>query len=742
VSNPVPTLTSVSPSRVRPGIGASTISLTGTGFNMYSVASWNGIPLTTTGATTTVLQVSVPLALITGTSAQVTVTNPAPGGGTTAAVTVPIDPPVTLSVSATTVPTSTPVTVTLTNGLGGGLDWMSFASTSAPYTSFNAYTYVGNGVTTRTWTVTAPATPGTYEFRYLPNNGYSPVAISQTVTVITVPAPVPVVSSTSPVAAMAGSAGFTLTVNGSSFTSASVVNWNGSPRATTFVSATQLQAAIAAADIASLGSAQVSVVTPAPGGGTSGSLTFAILPPPTLTVNTTTAAPGANVTVTLSGGVGGASDWMALAATAAPNTSYIAYMYVGNGVTTRTWTVAMPQTTGTYEFRLFLNNTYTRAATSPTVTVVVAPPPVPVASSLSPSSTAAGAGGFSLTVNGSGFTAASVVNWNGSPRATTFMSATQLQAAIAAADVAAVGTAQVSVVTPPPGGGTSGSLTFTIVPGPTLSVSTTTAAQGASVTVTLSGGVGGASDWMALAATAAPNTSYIAYMYVGSGVTTRTWTVSMPQTTGTYEFRLFLNNSYTRAATSPTVNVIFVPPPVPVASSLSPSTAVAGAAGFSLTVNGSAFTTASVVNWNGSPRATTFVSGTQLRATIGATDVAAVGTAQVSVVTPAPGGGTSGSLTFTVVPAPTLTVSTMTAAPGSSVTVTLSGGLGGSSDWLALAATSAPNTSYLAYTYIGSGVTTRTWTVTMPQQTGTYEFRLFLNNGYTRAATSVTVTVQ
>jgi hypothetical protein len=43
---------------------------------------------------------------------------------------------------------------------------------------------------------------------------------------------------------------------------------------------------------------------------------------------------------------------------------------------------------------------------------------------------------------------------------------------------------------------------------------------------------------------------------------------------------------------------------------------------------------------------------------------------------------------------------------------------------------------------VGSGVSTRTWTVTMPSTPGTYEFRLFLNNGYTRGATSPPVTVQ
>ena len=740
VSNPAPVLTAVTPARIRPGVIPVPITLAGTGFNIYSVASWNGTPVSTTVTSASAIQAAVPTSLMTGTSGLVTVTNPTPGGGTSTAVTVPLDPPVTLSVSATTVPTSSALTVTLTNGFGGAQDWMSFASTASAYTSYVSYVYVGNGVTTRTWTVT-PSTPGTYEFRYFPSSGSPPVALSPTVTVFQAPAPIPVIASTSPVAAPAGGAGFTLTVNGSSFTSASTVTWNGSARPTTYVSGTQLQATIAAADIAAIGAAQVAVFTPAPGGGTSGSLNFAIIAPPVLTVSATSVPENANVTVTLTGGAGGATDWIVLAPTGAPNTSYVLYTYVGSGVTTRSWTVTAPSTPGTYEFRLFLNNSYTTAATSPTVSVVFVPPPVPAATSLSPSSTVAGGAGFSLTVNGSGFTSASVVSWNGSPRPTTFLSSTQLTAAIAATDVAAVGSAQVSVTTPPPGGGTSAALTLTIAPPPTLSVNTTSAAAGQNVTVTLTGGLGGATDWIAMALTSAPNSSYVAYTYVGSGVTTRTWTVAAPSTAGTYEFRLFLNNGSTRAATSPAVTVVFVPPPVPVVNSLSPSSGVAGSAGFTLTVNGSGFASSSVVSWNGGARPTTFVSSTQLTAAVAASDVAAVGTAQVSVSTPPPGGGTSSSRLFTIVPPPTLSVNAATVASGTNVTVTLSGGLGGGSDWIALAQTSAPNTSYVAYTYIGNGVTTRTWTVAAPAAAGTYEFRLFLNNGYTRAATSPAITV-
>jgi hypothetical protein len=54
------------------------------------------------------------------------------------------------------------------------------------------------------------------------------------------------------------------------------------------------------------------------------------------------------------------------------------------------------------------------------------------------------------------------------------------------------------------------------------------------------------------------------------------------------------------------------------------------------------------VQWNETARGTTFVSSTSLKAAITAADVASAGTAQVRVVNPAPGGGPSAALTFTV----------------------------------------------------------------------------------------------
>ena len=270
----------------------------------------------------------------------------------------------------------------------------------------------------------------------------------------------------------------------------------------------------------------------------------------------------------------------------------------------------------------------------------------PLVHALTPYSAAAGGPGFSLTVAGSNFAAGSTVQWNGANRSTTFSSSSQLTATIPASDIAAGGTAQVRVMNPG-GGGVSNAMTFTILGSPSLSVNATSVLAGTPVTVTLNNGKGGPTDWLVLAAVGAPDSSYLQWTYVGTGVTTRTWTVTPPGA-GSYEFRLFLNDSFTRAATSPAVTVTPV--------------------------------------------------------------------------------------------SPTLSVSGTSVDSGIPVTVTLNNGNGGSTDWLALAAVGAPDTSYIQWTYVGAGITTRPWTVTPPGP-GSYEFRFYLNNSNTRAATSPTVTV-
>jgi len=184
--------------------------------------------------------------------------------------------------------------------------------------------------------------------------------------------------------------------------------------------------------------------------------------------------------------------------------------------------------------------------------------PTPTISTISPNSTAAGGAAFTLTVNGTNFVAASMVNFGGSALATTFVNSTQLTAAIPAASIASTGTPAVTVTNPAPGGGTSKAINFTIT----------------------------------------------------SGV-----------------------NSV------PTIQVLF------------PSCAPAGEP-LQLEIDGpypgSNFVANSVVRWNGSNQPTTMNAINGLVAQISASDVAAAGTAAVTVFNPGPGGGSSNALTFTI----------------------------------------------------------------------------------------------
>jgi len=194
------------------------------------------------------------------------------------------------------------------------------------------------------------------------------------------PPPTPSITTISPNSAVAGGAAFTLTIDGTNFVAGSMVNFGGSTPITTFVSSTELTAAIPASGVASTGKLVVTVTNPAPDNGTSNPMNF---------------------TVTAAG-----------------------------------------------------------------------PSPVPTISVLVPSCAPAGeqfidAGDNQLTVisddTGGIFSAGSVVRWNGTDRPTMSNgSVNALVAQISASDIATAGTASVTVFNPPPGGGISNSLTFTI----------------------------------------------------------------------------------------------------------------------------------------------------------------------------------------------------------------------------------------------------------------------------------------
>jgi subtilisin family serine protease len=364
--------------------------------------------------------------------------------------------------------------------------------------------------------------------------------------------------------------------------------------------------------------------------------------------------------------------------------------------------------------------------------------PLPILTSIAPTSVSAWGPETTLTITGLDFARSSVVFVDGVAVPTVYVSDTVLTTTLTANDLATSATSlDISVFSPPPGGGTSTSITLNVVQ-PSLTVSSTSASPGDLVSVTLSGGPGGTLDWLALAEIGDPDMVYSQWTYIGAGLSSFTWTVTMPATVGLHEFRLFSNAGFIRIATSPTV---MVQTPAPSIESISPTKVTAFGPNVVLTVTGADFFPTSEIQVNGVTRATSYVTSTVLKATLPASDLAtAAASIDITVFTPPPGGGSSNAVPL-VLAHPTLTVSSSSVAPGEPITVTLNDGPGGDVDWLALAGTGDPDTTYLQWIYVIPGATTATWTVTMPTSDGNYEFRLFENGGFTRIATSSTVTV-
>jgi arylsulfate sulfotransferase len=118
----------------------------------------------------------------------------------------------------------------------------------------------------------------------------------------------------------------------------------------------------------------------------------------------------------------------------------------------------------------------------------------------------------------------------------------------------------------------------------------------------------------------------------------------------------FPNFVVVRAVTSSGTGlaVLTIGNPAPSLASVTPSGATAGSGGTLITVSGAGFTPQSVVGAGGKSLTTTFVSNSELTTSLSAASLATVGVTQITVSTPAPGGGTSAALPFTTLSAGTV----------------------------------------------------------------------------------------
>ena len=177
---------------------------------------------------------------------------------------------------------------TLSDKVLGDSDFIVSATASSGLTvSFSSQT---TGVCTVSTATVHIITTGTCTIRASQSGNSSYNAAPNVDQSFTINNPLPTTSSISPTSKTVGDAQFTLTVNGTNFVSNSTINFNGSSRTTTYVSATQLTAVIPASDLTiATSSALITVTNPTPGGGISNAQVFTIVVPIDITPPAVTA---------------------------------------------------------------------------------------------------------------------------------------------------------------------------------------------------------------------------------------------------------------------------------------------------------------------------------------------------------------------------------------------------------------------------------------------------------------------
>lgn len=434
-----------------------------------------------------------------------------------------------------------------------------------------------------------------------------------------------------------GSGSLTLTVNGTDFAPGTQVAFNGTNVQTTYVSNVQLTAMIPPSARGATGVFSVTLLNPAP------------LPtnnaPGSFTVNNPAAVlsaispsggyaygPAFTMTVTGSSFVPGA--------TISFNGTKMDTVYVSGTQLTATIPSAALLATGS--FQVSASNPTPTVGSSGSMTFTVTNP-APSIATLSPSSATAGDPMLTVTIDGTGFIPSSQVIYSSYNLATTFVSTTRLFVVIPAASVSVAGTYNVTVVNGAPGGGTSPAATFTVNnPLPVLSaISPSTAVVGQSAfTMTITG-----SSFV--------NTSQVSFNGVNAGGVT----VSSTQ------INLFVDTYWMNLAQGYTVTVVNPGPgggtsagqvlqinnPVPTVVSVSPNAIPALSGDTYVMINGAGLQPSSQVLWDGTLQGGALqVSSSQISFKVADAWSQTPGTHTIQVFTPAPGGGTSGALMFTV----------------------------------------------------------------------------------------------
>ena len=426
--------------------------------------------------------------------------------------------------------------------------------------------------------------------------------------------PAPSVGSFFPTAQ---SSGGTVIINGSNFTGATAVSF-GATAAQSFIvnSATQISAVVGTGS-----SGAISVTAP---GGTGSLAGFVYLTTPVISSFSPVSAAGSQAVTIDGSGFTGSS---AVSFGGVPAASFTV-----NSPDQITAVIASGGTSGVVS----VTNSY-GTGTLPGFTFI----PLPVINNFTPLS---GGSGTIVTINGSGLTGTSAISFGGIPAQSFAVNSNT----VITATVGSGSTGSVALTAP--GGSTTSASSFNFILPPTITAfNPATGGAGASITIT---GIN-------LETTSSVSFGGIAAQSFVINSDTQVIAVVGVGASGSV-------SDVTEGGTANQPGFTFIPPPV--INSFSPS---AGAAGIEVTITGSNFTGANIVNFGGVPAASfTIDNPTKITAIVGVTGASG----SISVTTP---GGTAGQTGFIFYSVPTITTfSPASGTTGNVITINGNGFLG------------------------------------------------------------------
>lgn len=448
--NPAPTISNTNPylQQVDPAVPVS-IQVFGGPF-IASTATFDGVSCSVYANSTKSITIEVPASeFAVAHTATISVTNAAPGGGT-ASISFPVVAP---STNVPQINLITPGTVTAATPISLTIQGVNFVPQSVVYLAGQAVPTTYNSFSQLT------ATPVIAQIPYsetAPVTVVNPTANGGTSSpyTLSIDERYPIVSTCSPTSVMSGSAGFILTVNGSNFQPGSVVYLGPTTAlSTTVVSSSHLTASVPASALTVSGFFQI-IVKDVDGTTNQSPAALTIIDPqPRLNdiYPTSLSQKYTEYIVTLNG------DGFAPDATVSANGPILCgkLTYVSpTQIKLPIFVSATPP--GTYLF------TVTQDGLSTGTAPLVIQSALPTLTSISPTAAQVKSLNIQLTVNGTEFNQQSIVEWNGQPLVTQYVSATKLTALLGTYFLTSPQQAQVTVVNPSPGGGTSHAATFNV----------------------------------------------------------------------------------------------------------------------------------------------------------------------------------------------------------------------------------------------------------------------------------------